>query len=342
MADTRPLRVAVIGCGGAARSFHINRIVEQFSGRLQIPVVCEPSPTAYQATVELFESLGQTSPPNEPNLQQMLDRYAASLDIALITTPHVYHHDQALACMEAGLDVLIEKPLAMNTDEVKSLIEARDRAHRLLVVAYDGGLSPYIHTAAHMLREHQLGTLRSIHAMVWQNWRVDSAGTWQQQPEISGGGFMFNTGIHMLNTVVSIAGEPIVEVAAWTDNLGSPVEVEAVIMGRFKSGALLTLHGAGDTGIDGCESDIRVFCTGGILRTGIWGEFLDLMPGGGAQFQQVPVAATAINMGAFLAGPRWRITKPYAPRSQFAYHASVGGNPTISSEQWRPCVYSMS
>ena len=91
---------------------------------------------------------GLEPPPNEPDLDRLLADYDGELDAAFIITPHAYHHDQTVACMEAGLDVLLEKPMVMNAAEACSLIEARDRTGRLLVVAFPGSLSPQIRAAA--------------------------------------------------------------------------------------------------------------------------------------------------------------------------------------------------
>ena len=49
-----------------------------------------------------------------------------------------------------------------------------------------------------------------------------SQGTWREDPALSGGGFMFDTGAHMLNTVADLAGEDVVEVAAWLEDDGEP------------------------------------------------------------------------------------------------------------------------
>src|SRR5690606_33540563 len=124
-----------------------------------------------------------------------------------------------------------------------------------------------------MLRSGRLGEMLTISATVWQNWNRLTVNTWRQQPEIAGGGFLFDTGAHMLNTVVDLAGEEFVEVAAWLDNRESPVDIQGVVMGRLKSGVLVTMHGCGDT--IGGGSDVRVFGTEGALRTGVWGGFLE-------------------------------------------------------------------
>jgi predicted dehydrogenase len=215
--------------------------------------------------------------------------------------------------MQAGLDVLLEKPMALNTAEAQHLVEVRDQTGRLLVVAFDGGLSPYIHTAVNMLRAGDIGAVRSINAYVWQNWRAGSAGTWRQRIEISGGGFMFDTGAHMMNTVADLASEPFVEVMAWVDNLGSPVDVQALIVGRLASGALVSMNGCGDTGVAGCESEIRIFGTKGMLRTGIWGEFLERMGQGEEHFHPVSVPRRQSTWLHFLAIRNGDLPNPTPP-----------------------------
>jgi len=181
--------------------------------------------------------------------------------------------------MRSGLDVLLEKPMVMNAAEAISLIKLRDETKRLLVVAFPGSLSPQIRTAVKLLHSGQLGVLQSISATVWQGWGAGTVNTWRQQPAISGGGFLFDTGAHMLNTVVDLAGEEFAEVAAWLDYNGRPVETEGVVIGRLASGAFVSLHAAGEA-IPSCDSDLHVFCSKAILCTGIWGERLEIQKSG--------------------------------------------------------------
>ena len=66
-----------------------------------------------------------------------------------------------------------------------------------------------------MLRAGESRPILSISAVVWQDWATLTEGTWRQQPALSGGGFLFDTGAHMLNTVSDLAGEDFADVAAW-------------------------------------------------------------------------------------------------------------------------------
>src|SRR5260221_11883005 len=97
---------------------------------------------------KVFADAGLPTPPNAPNLKALLTNYRDALDVAFIVTPHAYHYEQARACLEAGLDVLLEKPMVVTAEEAKSLIDVRDKTGKLLVIAFNASLSPPIRTVA--------------------------------------------------------------------------------------------------------------------------------------------------------------------------------------------------
>lgn len=291
-------RATIVGCGSMARH-HLRSMLDPRNNTV-FPVLCEPDLLQYQATAEVFQDAGLPVPPNEPDLARLLEEYASQLDAVFIITPHAHHHNQAVACLEAGLDVLLEKPMTMNAAEAQSLMKTRDRTGRLLVVAFNGSLSPQIQKARAMIRAGEVGEIRSISATVWQNWRELTQGTWRQKPVISGGGFLFDTGAHMLNTVCDLAGEDVVQVAAWLENRGAPVDIDAVIMARLASGALITLHGSGNTA-PSCDSEILLFGRRAVVRTGVWGERLDVQRHGESGFEPVEVAESSGSWEQFLA-----------------------------------------
>ncbi len=288
---------------------HIRQMLKQ-TGTTEIAVICEPSPQQYAASAALFQEAGLEPPPNQPVLDCLLREY--SLDAAFIITPHVYHCTQAQICLEAGLDVLLEKPMVMNALEASSLMNVRDRTGKLLVVAFPGSLSPQIRTAVKMLRSGQLGRLLSLSGVVWQGWGPGTVNTWRQMPAIAGGGFLFDTGAHLLNTIVDLAGEDFDQVSAWLDDNHRPVETSGVVMGRLASGAMVTLHACGEA-IPSCASEIHVFCSEAILRTGIWGERLEMQCKGEDTFTPVPVPQSLGVWEQFLAVRDGLIPNPCPP-----------------------------
>jgi predicted dehydrogenase len=278
----------------------------------QVVATCEPSPGAQSAAAAHFTRRGLPVPPNEPVWPRFVATYADQLDAVFIVTPHVFHFAQARACLEAGIDVLLEKPMVMTADEARALIETRDRTGRLLVVAFQGSLSSRIREASRLLRSGELGPILNVNAIAWQDWHTRTNGTWRQDPALSGGGFLFDTGAHMLNTVADLSGEGFSQVAAWLENDGHPVEMRAAVMARLASGALVTMNACG-TAIPSCHSDIRVFTTEAIIRTGIWGEVLEIQWAGREHPRKIRSASPIGVWEQFLRVREGRLPNPSPP-----------------------------
>jgi predicted dehydrogenase len=307
---TLPVRVALLGAGIMARH-HIRQILKPKSST-RIVALCEPSEAVALEAAKIFVDAGLPPPPNKPDWRRLIDEYRDELDAVFIITPHAFHHDQTRACLEAGLDVLLEKPMVMTAAEAHSLIETRDRTGRLLVVAFQGSLSPQIRLASRLLRAKEFGRILTINGMVWQDWGSLTANTWRQQPALSGGGFLFDTGAHLLNTIADLAGEDFTEVAAWFVDNGRPVETLAVAMGRLASGGLVTFQACGEA-IPSCASEIRVFCEKAILHTGVWGETLSVQYTGDQPPAPIPVPPSRGVWEQFLAVRNGHIPNPSPP-----------------------------
>jgi predicted dehydrogenase len=282
MSTTQPLRIGIVGAGLMAQ-YHLRDMLGRED--TEVTALCEPSESNLAITATRFAERGLAVPPNEPDWNRFVERCLPQLDAVVIITPHVFHAAQATACLEAGVDVLLEKPMVMTAAEAEALIGTRDRTGRLVVVAFTGSLSPQVRAAARMVASGELGELLNINAAVWQNWQAQTSGTWRQVPAMSGGGFLFDTGAHMLNTVVDIAGTDVVEVAAWMVDDGSPVDIRAVVIARLASGALVTMNGCGRASSIG--SEIRVMCERATLRTGVWGERLEIQRSGSSRLSPV-------------------------------------------------------
>lgn len=271
MSTRQSIRAALIGGGSMARA-HL-RVMLSRPTDVSVVAVAEPDAAAYAKLAAEVQAVG-APPLHYHTHEELLAKHADELDVAVISTPHAHHFEQARACLAARLDVLLEKPMVITVDEAQRLIAERDRSGRLLVVAFQGSLSPQVRQAAHLVQSGELGALQGIQAHTWQSWAAVTHHTWRQQPELSGGGFLFDTGAHMLNTVADIAGEDFSQVAAWLDNRERAVDIRGVVMARTRSGALVSMHANGDTAVRGAGSEVRVWCARGIVITGQWGERL--------------------------------------------------------------------
>jgi predicted dehydrogenase len=256
------IKTIVVGTGGMARH-HIRLMLEQKRSTDMVGFV-ETSEDQRKEVQKppFFRTIGE------------FIKNQGDANAALIVTPHKFHFENARECLTNGMDVLLEKPMVMNTNEAKRLIGIRDQTKRILVVAFPGSLSPAVQKAKELLAEGAIGNITAVSAFAHQNWKPLTIGSWRQDPDMSGGGFLFDTGSHMVNTVVDLIGDDVAQTSALVDNRGTPVEINSSVSGFFKNGVVFSFTGAGDS-VD-CKSQISVFGDKGVLETGIWGEKLRL------------------------------------------------------------------
>jgi predicted dehydrogenase len=262
---------------------HIRLMLEQQRTTDMVGFV-ETSEDQRKEVQKLYQQAGETCPPFFRTIGELL-KAQLKPNAALIVTPHKFHFENARECLTNGMDVLLEKPMVMNANEAKRLIGIRDQTKRILVVAFPGSLSPAVQKAKELLAEGTIGNVTGVSAFAHQNWKSATIGTWRQDPDMSGGGFLFDTGSHMVNTVVDLIGNDVSQASALFDNRGTPVEINSSVSGFFKNGVVFSFTGAGDS-VD-CKSQISVFGDKGVLETGIWGEKLRLKVGEG-DYKSVP------------------------------------------------------
>ena len=136
----------------------------------------------------------------------------------------------------------------------------------------------------------------------------------------------------MMNTVCTLVGEDFETVAAWTDNRGTPVDINGVVMGRLQSGGLVTLNGCGDC-IAGLENEIFVNLTGGTIRTGVYGERLFIRRAGESQATEADLPKMRGAWEQFTQVRAGEIENPCPARSWLAYGEALGCDRRIGEQR---------
>ncbi|GAC1671495.1 MAG: Gfo/Idh/MocA family oxidoreductase [Steroidobacteraceae bacterium] len=253
---------------------------------VEIVALAETDPACRKRLNDICAAAGRPRPAQYASDGAMLDAEAGRLDAVYVSTPHVFHAANALAVIDAGLDLLLEKPMVTTVAEAQALVDAEKRSSRTIVIAYQGGLSPLIHDTLARSRRGEFGGLVSISASIWEGWARSYAGHWKQNPSISGGGFMFDTGAHMMNTVCMLADAEFERLAAFTNNRGHDVDLVCAVAARLSNGALVTFNAAGD-GPPGCASAITLFYANALVRVDAWGGWREISIGGAAAVREV-------------------------------------------------------
>ena len=190
----------------------------------------------------------------------------ADIDAVSICTPSGLHADQAVAALEAGKHVMIEKPIDVSLDAADRIIAAERASGAKVAVVSQHRFDPATEQVMAAIQAGDLGRLTSgIASTAW--WRGQSyydAGRWRGTWAMDGGGAIMNQTIHTIDLLVAMLGVP-TEVFAYAARLAHErIEVEdtAVAVVRFASGALGVIHGT-TAAYPGLEAGVRVFGTKG-------------------------------------------------------------------------------
>jgi UDP-N-acetyl-2-amino-2-deoxyglucuronate dehydrogenase len=188
------------------------------------------------------------------------------IDAVSICTPSGLHADQAVAALEAGKHVMIEKPIDVSLDAADRIIAAERASGAKVAVVSQHRFDPATEQVVAAIQAGDLGRLTSgIASTAW--WRGQSyydAGRWRGTWAMDGGGAIMNQTIHTIDLLVAMLGVP-TEVFAYAARLAHErIEVEdtAVAVVRFASGALGVIHGT-TAAYPGLEAGVRVFGTKG-------------------------------------------------------------------------------
>jgi predicted dehydrogenase len=127
-----------------------------------------------------------------------------TLDAAVVCTPPVDHAPLAIACLERGLHVMCEKPLALTTWDVLTMLQAANRTQRRVIVASKFRHVPEVIRVAQMLADGELGDPVSFEVSFCSP--VSMAHRWNAQRRLSGGGVIIDNGCHAFDIVSFLFG----------------------------------------------------------------------------------------------------------------------------------------
>lgn len=219
-------------------------------------------------------------------LTELLAR--ADVDAVSVCVPHNLHREIALAAIAAGKHVLLEKPMAVSVAECEEIIDAAARAGVRVGVSHNQLFHPPHVRARELLHSGALGRPLLVRMRLGIGGKFMG---WRSDPAATGGGLLFDAGVHRFYVARALCGE-VSEVMAMADEPRERGEDLAVVAMRFASGALGVIEanyycpsGAFDDAIEicatrgmlyisGCEADFEGFRTGPALRRydGAWHE----------------------------------------------------------------------
>lgn len=227
-----PLRVGLIGTG-----FIGNVLGTQFHAhpRATVAAVCDPN------EANRTESAERYAVPEDARYaghEPMLDGERA-LDAVVVGSPHAFHYEQILAGLDRELHVFCDKPLTTDLAEARDVARRADESSSTVMIGYQRHLNPAFIRARERWQDGSGPRIRSITASITQNWISRFEGTWRANPDLSGGGNLYDTGSHLLDAVLWTTGLTPERVSADMDFADDEdrVDERANVLIRFEEGA---------------------------------------------------------------------------------------------------------
>jgi predicted dehydrogenase len=215
------LRIAVIGCGAVAERVHL-------------PALARSRDAAVTVLVDRAQDRARflASKFNIPATADDYRHVMKDIDAAVVGVPHQLHAPIAIELLDAGIHVLVEKPMALNPDECARMNAAAARSGAVLAVGLLRRCSPALRFVKQALDSGLLGRVRSFDLREGSVYRWPVASASMFRPE--GGGVLADAGSHVLDLVTWWFGDW--QKVVYRDDARGGVEADCLVELKMASG----------------------------------------------------------------------------------------------------------
>lgn len=258
------MRYAIIGCGRIAP----NHITAAKANKLNIVGICDIVNQKMDYLVEKESFSEETK--KYIDYKEMLEQEKPEL--VAILTESGNHAKIAIDCINAGCNVIIEKPIALSIADADCILEAGKKNNKKICVSHQNRFNKSIVKLRDAIEGNRFGKLyhgaahirwhRSKEYYFADSWR----GTWEQD-----GGTLMNQGIHNIDLLRWMFGDEIDEVYAYTDKLKhNYIEAEdfGAALVKFKNGAYGIIEGTSNLFKNDLEETLYIFGEKGTAKIG--------------------------------------------------------------------------
>ena len=225
------IRIGFIAAGGISTG-HWHRL--HATGKAQVVALNDPS----EESIKRFykHCPGAEKLPVYKDYRDMLKN--EQLDGVVVQSPHYVHFEQNTAALKKGLHVLSEKPMVCTIKHAKALMKTAKEANRILMISYQRHFEPHFRYMREQIAKGVIGEVQYLQAIQGQEWLRAVKGTWRQKMAESCGGQLNDSGSHLVDIIMWVTGLKVSEVAAYSDNFGTEVDINSTLAMKFENGAL--------------------------------------------------------------------------------------------------------
>ena len=270
------VKIGIIGLGSIAQLVHLPNLLKLENAELT--AVAEVKKNRLNTIADKFNVAERYSDYNE-----MLEK--SDIEAVIIATPTNTHKDIAIDCINAGKDVLVEKPLARTFAEAKAVVEAARKSKRKLMVGMNFRYRPDTMLLRSIVSSGEIG--EPFYAKCGWVRRQSSEEKWFTKKEEAGGGVIIDLGIHLLDLALWLMNYPDVNSVSCKNYYHNTKSVEdtAISFLKFKNDSLINMEVSWSLPTDKDHFFLSVFGTKGSFTLNplhvykrINNEILDLTP----------------------------------------------------------------
>ncbi|MCI8740855.1 MAG: Gfo/Idh/MocA family oxidoreductase [Oscillibacter sp.] len=260
------MKYALIGCGRIA----VNHIKAALNNGLEICAVCDIKPEAMETLLSKYGLEKEEAIRRYTSYRDLLA--AEKPTLVSIATESGIHAEIALACIDAGVNIIIEKPMAMSMADAEEIIRRSEQAGVKVSACHQNRFNVAVRQTRKALEEGRFGQIShgSVHVR-WNRNRdyYDQApwrGTWAQD-----GGCLMNQCIHGIDLLRWMMGDEVDEIYGVTrQQFHDYLECEDIGMAvvKFKNGAIGTIEGTTNVYPKNLEETLYLFGETGTVKLG--------------------------------------------------------------------------
>lgn len=240
----KPIRLGMVGGGTGAFIGGVHRIAARIDGQYEL--VAGALSSHRERALESGRALGLAEDRIYTDFAEMARVEAGrsdGIEAVAIVTPNFMHVPPAKAFLEAGINVICDKPLAASLDEARELaaITPANDSKFLLTHNYTG--YPLMRQARAMVQDGELGRIRLVQVEYAQDWMTEEVhnkqADWRVDPKLSGAGAIGDIGTHAYNLARFVSGLELEALSADMQSFvpGRQVDDNVHILMRFAGGA---------------------------------------------------------------------------------------------------------
>jgi predicted dehydrogenase len=228
-----PTRIGVIGTGAISQVVHVPIFAERED--VDLLAVADADIHKAEALSDRFEI------PLVLDADELIER--DDLDAVVICTPNHLHEEMAIAALEAGKHVFVERPMATTSDGAARVVAVAERTGQVLVVGMPHRFRPGVVALRSFIAGGELGDVYAVRGS-WMTRPVPSSRpSWRQERETAGGGALVDLGVPALDLCLWLIGFPAMKrVSCVTSPGDGSVEDAATLMAETADGVALTLE----------------------------------------------------------------------------------------------------